>query len=97
MRGDRLLLVDKVNFASLLRKVLPTVWSKLVRFAILSCNKDLFSANNFSNLRDWNACNAIGNAASARHGKEQFIVFSPVQREAQINFLGRVSDDCLRN
>ena len=51
--------------------------------AALGCDKDFLAPNNMSNLRNRNTCNAGGNAASARHGKEQFIVFSAVQSEVK--------------
>src|SRR2546429_4506598 len=95
MRGDRLLLLDTHPAVVLLsREMLPSLRDQFVSLASLGCDDDSLAPNNTSNLRHRNACNAKRNTASARHAKEQLVVFPAVQSEAQINLLGGFSDDC---
>ena len=82
---------------SLLCEVLPSLRDQFTRFAALSFDDDFLAVNNTPNLRNRNSCNTSGDTASLRDSKEQFVVFSAVQSEAQINFLGRFSDRCPRN
>ena len=82
---------------SLLCEVLPSLRGEFARFAVLGFDDDSLAANNTPNLRNRNACDASGDTASLRDSKEQFVVFSAVQSEAQINFLDGFSNDCPRN
>ena len=98
MRVDRLLLgMPGPSVAFQLREVLPSLREQFVSFAALRHDKDFPAANNMSNLRNRNPGNASRNTPSAWHGKEQFIVFSAVQSEVQINFIGWFSNGGPRN